>query len=72
MKMLLSMNTFKKLQDYIIETMIDTGYICETPLEAREYVDKLINIETITDIQYNLLIEKIIDYSDEMLDTLQK
>ena len=72
MKMLLSMDSFKKLQDYIIETMIDTGSICETPLEAREYVDKLINIETITDIQYDLLIEKIIDYSDEMLDTLQK
>lgn len=70
MKILLSVRAFKKLQDYIIETMIDTGDICETPLEAREYVNRLINIKTITDLQYDLLIEKIIAYSDEMLDKL--
>ena len=72
MKILLSVRAFKKLQDYIIETMIDTGDICENRIEAREYIDRLINRKTITDLQYDQLIEKIIDYSDEMLDKLQK
>lgn len=71
MKILLGIKSFKKLEDYIIETMIDTGDICENPIEAHEYIDRLINTKTITDLQYDQLIEKIIDYSDEMLDRLQ-
>lgn len=71
MKILLSVKAFKKLQDYIIETMIDTGVICEKRCEAGEYIDTLINTETITDLQRDELIEKIIDYSDELLDQLQ-
>lgn len=71
MKILLSVKAFKKLQDYIIETMIDTGDICENRLEAREYIDLLINTKTITDLQHDMLIEKIIDYSDELLNNLQ-
>lgn len=71
MKILLSVKAFKKLQDYIIETMIDTGDICENRLEAREYINRLINTKTITDLQYDQLIGKIIDYSDELLDQLQ-
>lgn len=71
MKILLSIKSFEKLEDYIIETMIDTGDICENRVEAREYIDRLINTKTITDLQYDQLIEKIIDYSDEMLDRLQ-
>lgn len=71
MKILLGIKSFEKLVDYIIETMIDTGDICENRVEAREYIDRLINTKTITDLQYYQLIEKIIDYSDEMLDRLQ-
>lgn len=71
MKILLGIKSFKKLEDYIIETMIDTGDICENRIDAREYIDRLINTKTITDLQYDQLIEKIIDYSDEMLDRLQ-
>lgn len=71
MKILLGIKSFEKLEDYIIETMIDTGDICENRVEAREYIDRLINTKTITDLQYDQLIEKIIDYSDEMLDRLQ-
>ena len=70
MKILLSVKALKKLQDYIIETMIDTGDICETRVEAREYIERLINTKTITDFQYGQLIEKIIDYSDELLGQL--
>lgn len=68
MKILLSVRAFGKLVDYIIETMIDTGDICENRVEAREYIDRLINTKTITDLQYDQLIEKIINYSDEVLD----
>lgn len=71
MKILLGIKSFEKLEDYIIETMIDTGYICENWFDAREYIDRLINTKTITDLQYDRLIEKIIDYSTEMLDRLQ-
>lgn len=71
MKILLGIKSFEKLEDYIIETMIDTGDICENRVEAREYIDRLINTKTITDLQYYQLIEKIIDYSDEMLVRLQ-
>lgn len=71
MKILLSVKAFKKLQDYIIETMIDTGVICGNRVEAREYIDRLINTKTITNLQYDQLIEKIIDYSDELLDKVQ-
>lgn len=71
MKILLGIKSFEKLEDYIIETMIDTGYICENWIDAREYIDRLINTKTITDLQYDQLIEKIIDYSTEMLDRLQ-
>ena len=72
MKILLSVKALEKLQDYIIETMIDSGIICETRSEAYNYIDQLINTKTITDIQYDLLIEKIFDYSYELLDNLQK
>lgn len=71
MKILLSVKAFKKLQDYIVETLIDTGDICENRMEAREYIDRLVNTKTITDLQYDQLIDKIIDYSDELLDQLQ-
>lgn len=71
MKILLGVKAFDKLKDYIIETMIDTGYICENRLDAREYIEMLINRKSITDMQYELLIEKVIDYSDEMLEQLQ-
>lgn len=71
MKILLSVRSFNKLVDYIIETMIDTGYICENRLEARDYIEMLINTKSITDMQYDQLIDKIIDYSDEMLEQLQ-
>lgn len=71
MKILISVKAFEKLQDYIVETLIDTGDICENRIEAREYIDRLINTKTITDLQYDQLIEKIIDYSDELLDQLQ-
>lgn len=67
MKILLSVKAFKKLQDYIIETMIDTGDICENRSDAREYINKLINIKTITSFQYDQLIEKILDYSDNLI-----
>lgn len=71
MKKLLSVKAFEKLQDYIVETLLDTGDICENRLEAREYIDRLVNTKTITDLQYDQLIEKIIDYSDEVLDRVQ-
>lgn len=71
MKILISVKAFDKLKDYIIETMIDTGYICESRLDAREYIEMLINGKSITDMQFELLIEKVIDYSDEMLEHLQ-
>lgn len=71
MKILISVKAFEKLLDYIVETLIDTGDICENRIEAREYIDRLINTKTITDLQYDQLIEKIIDYSDELLDQLQ-
>lgn len=71
MKILLGIKSFEKLEDYIIETMIDTGYICVNWFDAREYIDRLINTKTITDLQYDQLIEKIIDYSEEVLDRLQ-
>lgn len=71
MKILISVKAFDKLKDYIIETMIDTGYICENRLDAQKYIEMLINRKSITDMQYELLIEKIIDYSDEMLEQLQ-
>ena len=71
MKILFSVKAFEKLIEYVIETMIDAGYICEKRCDANEYVDMLINTETITDLQRDLLIEKIIDYSDELLDKLQ-
>lgn len=70
MKILLSVKAFEKLQDYIVETLIDTGDICENRFEAREYIDMLINTKTITDLQYDQLIDKIIDYSDELLDNV--
>lgn len=71
MKILISVKAFDKLKDYIIETMIDTGYICESRLEAREYIEMLINRKSITGMQFELLIEEVIDYSDEMLERLQ-
>ena len=71
MKILLGIKSFEKLEDYIIETMIDTGDICENQIDAREYIDRLINTKTITDLQYDQLIEKIIDYSNDVLDRLQ-
>lgn len=71
MKILLGIKSFEKLEDYIIETMIDTGDICENCIDAREYIDRLINTKTITNLQYDQLIEKIIDYSTEVLDRLQ-
>lgn len=71
MKILLSVRSFDKLVDCIIETMIDCGCICENRTEAREYIEMLINTKTIPDMQYELLIEKIINYSDEMLEQLQ-
>ena len=71
MKILLNVRPFDKLKDYIIETMIDTGYICETRIDAREYIEMLINTKSITDVQYDQLINKVIDYSDEMLERLQ-
>lgn len=71
MKILLNVRSFGKLVDYIIETMIDTGYICENRLEAREYIEMLIDTKSITDMQYDQLINKMIDYSDEMLEQLQ-
>ena len=71
MKILIGVKAFDKLKYYIIETMIDTGYICETRLEAGKYVEMLINTESITDMQYDLLVEKVIEYSDKMLYQLQ-
>lgn len=70
MKILLNVKAFEKLQDYIIETMIDTGYICEYRMEACEYINKLINVKTITRFQYDLLIEKILEYSDDLIENL--
>lgn len=70
MKILLSVKALEKLQDYVVETLIDTGDICENRFEAREYIDRLINTKTITDLQYDQLIDKIIDYSDELLDNV--
>lgn len=72
MKILLSVKAFEKMQDYIMETLIDTGCICENRLEAVEYIDSLINIDTITDLQHNMLVETVINYSDELLDQSQK
>lgn len=71
MKKLLSVKALEKLQEYVIETMIDSGDICENRLEASEYIDMLINTKTITDLQREQLIEKVIDYSDELLDKLE-
>lgn len=71
MKILLSANSFKKLRDYIIETLIDTGCICENRLEAVDYINGLINIDTITDLQYDELVYAVINYSDELLDQVQ-
>lgn len=71
MKILLGVKAFKKLQDYIIETMIDTGAICEKRCEAVEYIDRLINTDTITDLQHSSLVEMAINYSNELLDNLQ-
>ena len=71
MKILIGVKAFDKLKYYIIETMIDTGYICETRLEACKYVEMLINTESITDMQHDLLVEKVIEYSDKMLYQLQ-
>lgn len=70
MKILLSVEALEKLQDYIVETLIDTGDICETRLEAHEYIGRLINTKTITDLQYDQLIEKILDYSDHLIANL--
>lgn len=71
MKILLSVKALEKLQDYIVETLIDTGDICENRMEAREYIDRLVNTKTITELQYDQLIDKIVDYSDELLNNLQ-
>lgn len=70
MKILLSVKAFDKLIDYIIETMIDTGYICENRLEAQEYIEMLINRKSITDMQFELLVEKVVDCSNETLEFL--
>lgn len=71
MNILLSVKALEKLQDYIVETLIDTGVICGNRIEAREYIDRLVNTKTITDLQYDQLIDKIIDYSEELLEKLQ-
>lgn len=71
MKILLSVKAFEKLQDYIVETLIDTGIICGNQIEAHEYINRLVNTKTITDLQYDQLIDKIIDYSEELLEKLQ-
>ena len=70
MKILLSVKALEKLQDYIVETLIDTGDICENRMEAREYIVRLVNTKTITELQYDQLIDKIVDYSDELLNNL--
>ena len=71
MNVLLSVKALEKLQDYIVETLIDTVIICGNRIEAREYIDRLVNTKTITDLQYDQLIDKIIDYSEELLEKLQ-
>lgn len=71
MKKLLSVKALEKLQKYVIETMIDTGDICENRLEAHKYIDMLINTKTIIDLQIDQLIEKILDYSNNLLDKLE-